>query len=80
MFDLGPAGFPVIFPDTITHDTMRINMNFQLDSVLSAGYIKLHDGTFVCYGTSLSLDVSPRSIDNQIIRDYFSIIPKADSF
>lgn len=65
ILDNGMNQYSIIFPSHIEHSSMSGRFN---DSVVSAGFVKTaYDGTLVCYGSSMTLNVKSREQDSTII-------------
>lgn len=61
---------PFLFPDKVAHIDMRDQLPYA--SVLSAGYVTLTDGRFVCSGGDVELNVSARPEDGERIAAFFT--------
>lgn len=61
---------PFLFPDKVAHIDMRDQLPYT--SVVSAGYVALVDGHFVCFGGDAELQVSARPGDAECIASFFS--------
>lgn len=68
--DWAGAPMPIIFPERIAHDEMREQMPYT--RVLSAGYVQLREGNFVCHGGSKMLSAEARPEDAEIINERFT--------
>ena len=67
-----PDGFdtPIIFPDWISHNEMKVKIPGK---VVSAGFITKDDsGNLVCSGHSVTLGISSREEDSNIISTMMS--------
>lgn len=66
------AGQPVafIFPDKVTHADMREQLPYT--RILSAGYITMQNGGFLCSGGDTELNVLARPEDAAIIAASFA--------
>ena len=61
---------PFLFPDKVAHIDMRDQLPYA--SVVSAGYVSLADGRFVCSGGDAELNVSARPEDAACIASFFA--------
>lgn len=61
---------PFLFPDKVAHVDMRDQLPYA--GVLSAGYIALEEGRFVCSGGDAELNVSARPEDADCIAALFT--------
>lgn len=68
--DFSGQPIPFIFPDKVAHLDMREQLPYS--KVLSAGYIILVDGRFVCSGGDVELDASSQPEDAEQITAFFS--------
>lgn len=66
--DFAGQQIPIIFPERILHEEMREQVPYS--TVLSAGYVLLNNGKFMCYGEVKELNTSSRKTDSQIIAEY----------
>ncbi|MDR2489049.1 MAG: hypothetical protein LBD42_06125 [Desulfovibrio sp.] len=60
---------PFLFPDKVAHSDMRDQLPYA--SVISAGYIKIHEGRFLCSGGDAGLNLSARPEDAECIAAFF---------
>ena len=62
---------PYIFPEMISHDRFAYQMN-AADMVTSAGFVYVNaEGSYSCYGESISLRVkSNPTADNKILNKF----------
>lgn len=68
--DFSGQPVPFLFPDKVAHVDMREQLPYA--NVISAGYIILADGQFVCSGGDAELGVSSRPEDAECIAAFFS--------
>lgn len=61
---------PFLFPDKVAHADMREQLPYT--KVVSAGYIILAEGQFVCSGGDAELGVSTRPEDAEHISGFFT--------
>lgn len=73
--DFSGQAIPIIFPNRILHEEMREQLPYA--KVVSAGYIELRDGRFVCHGKSTVLKAGAREGDAEILAGHFS--PDSDA-
>jgi len=60
---------PVLFPFIVKHNSLVAS-----NRIVSAGFWKLEDGKFICYGESNSLQLKSRpEIDNELMNTYFNL-------
>lgn len=76
--DTGSFYLPVIFSDTETHLRMAMHIISAraLDdgAVLGAGFIRIENNKFVCFGESLSLRVKSRDqTDSDYLNKYLGV-------
>lgn len=64
----------VTFPEELIHEDMFDGINGNL---MSAGFIATSDGSFVCIGESLSLEVESRGDDTEALHKWLGLIWKA---
>lgn len=67
--DFSGQPIPFLFPDKVAHVDMREQLPYA--NILSAGYIVLEKGKFVCSGGDAELGVSYREEDATAITGYF---------
>ena len=67
--DFSGQPVPFIFPDRVAHIDMREQLPYA--KVISAGYIQLVDGRFVCHGGDAELDAMSRVDDADQITFFF---------
>ena len=67
--DFSGLPIPFLFPDKVAHVDMREQLPYA--NVISAGYIVLENGRFVCSGGDAELGVSSRAKDAADITGYF---------
>lgn len=69
IFEKDGLEVPVIFPDTIYHEQIKMNA-----VILSAGMREIgFDGTFSVWGKSLSLKTEPRLEDESLLNQLMKI-------
>ncbi|MDR0828243.1 MAG: hypothetical protein LBN33_10320 [Desulfovibrio sp.] len=68
--DFSGQHIPFLFPDRVAHVDMREQLPYA--KVVSAGYIELQDGSFVCFGGDGDLNLSARPEDADCISVFFS--------
>ncbi len=68
--DFSGKAVPFIFPERVEHMDMREQMPYA--RVLSAGYVSLVDGGFVCSGADAELGVGASGDDAAIISSFFT--------
>lgn len=68
--DFGGQPIPFLFPEKVAHADMREQLPYT--RVLSAGYISLKQGRFLCSGGDKELEVSARPEDAAFIEGFFS--------
>lgn len=73
--DFSGQAIPIIFPDRIMHEEMREQLPYA--EVVSAGYLDLREGRFVCHGKSNALKAKAGSGDAEIMAEHFS--PDSDA-
>ena len=67
--DFAGQPVPFIFPDRVTHADMREQLPYT--RILSAGYIVMQGGAFVCTGGDADLNLFARPEDAAIISASF---------
>ncbi|MDR0338738.1 MAG: hypothetical protein LBH65_00500 [Desulfovibrio sp.] len=67
--DFSGQPVPFLFPDRVAHLDMREQLPYA--NVLSAGYIILADGQFVCSGGDAELGAASRPEDVDCITSFF---------
>lgn len=67
--DFGGQPIPFLFPDKVAHMDMREQLPYT--KVLSAGYITLEQGKFVCTGGDKELEAASRPEDASFIEGFF---------
>lgn len=60
---------PFIFPDKVAHADMRDQLPYG--TVLSAGYVRMEKGVFVCSGGDAELGASCREEDASCLLAFF---------
>ena len=68
--DFSGQPVPFLFPDKVAHADMREQMPYT--SVISAGYVTLDAGAFICFGGDAELGVHSKPEDVDCIRSFFS--------
>lgn len=68
--DFSGQSVPFLFPDKVAHADMREQMPYT--TVVSAGYVTLEGGEFVCFGGDAELEAHSRPEDAGCIRSFFS--------
>ena len=68
--DFSGQPIPFLFPDKVAHADMREQLPYA--SVLSAGYVIMADGQFICSGADAEMGVSSRPEDVDCITAFFS--------
>lgn len=68
--DFSGQPVPFIFPDRVTHADMREQLPYT--RILSAGYVAVENGAFICSGGDAELDLFARPGDSEIIRASFA--------
>ena len=71
--DFAGQPVPFIFPDRATHADMREQLPYT--RILSAGYVVLRDGKFICSDGDADLNLFARPEDAAIIAASFSPAP-----
>lgn len=61
---------PILFPNRIDFEEMRAQIPYA--KLLSAGYVQLQDGRFVCHGESRFLGAQSRAEDAAILDAKFN--------
>lgn len=67
--DFSGQPIPFLFPHRVAHADMRDQLPYA--SVISAGYVILADGQFVCSGGDAELGLSARPEDADCIASFF---------
>lgn len=67
--DFAGQPVPFIFPDRVTHADMREQLPYT--RILSAGYVVIHNGQFVCSEGDADLNLFARPEDADIIAASF---------
>ena len=70
--DFAGQPVPFIFPDRVTHADMREQLPYS--RILSAGYVTLADGAFVCTGGDTELGIMVGESDASIIGASFAAV------
>lgn len=65
IIDDGLVDTPILFPQWVKHDKMLFDRSVKL---LSAGFVQIVGSTVEAYGESVSLKVSSRKEDSEIIQ------------
>ena len=73
--DFAGQPVPFIFPDKVTHADMREQLPYT--RILSAGYITMKDGGFLCSGGDTELNLLARPEDAAIIAASFTTLKDA---
>jgi hypothetical protein len=73
--DFSGQAIPIIFPNRILHEEMREQLPYA--KVVSAGYLDLRGGAFVCHGKSPGLKAKAREEDAAIMAGHFA--PDSDA-
>lgn len=60
----------IMFPEYITHKDFFDDYDVH-GEIVSAGFIVITDGEFICHGESVSLDVKSRPEDSALANDMF---------
>ena len=60
----------IMFPEFITHEDFFNDLDVH-GEIVSAGFIVITDGEFICHGESVSLDVKSRPEDSALVNDMF---------
>lgn len=68
--DFGGYPIPFLFPDKVAHADMREQLPYT--NVLSAGYVELKNGRFVCSGGDAELGLTARPQDAGDLEAFFS--------
>lgn len=68
--DFAGQPVPFIFPDRVTHADMREQLPYT--RFLSAGYVSLRDGVFLCTDGDAEMNLFARPEDSAIIAASFS--------
>ena len=62
---------PIVFPEIINHSDMARNMGWKREDIIGAGFVFVVDGSYNCYGESVSLRVECRGVeDDKILNRY----------
>ncbi len=72
--DFAGQSVPFVFPDRVTHADMREQLPYT--RIISAGYVALRDGVFVCTGGDTELNVFARPEDAAVITASFAAVEK----
>lgn len=67
--DFSGQPIPFLFPEKVAHADMRDQLPYG--KVLSAGYVYLENGLFVCFGGDVELGVSSSQADINCITRFF---------
>lgn len=68
--DFSGQPVPFLFPDKVAHLDMREQLPYT--KVLSAGYVSVVDGQFVCSGGDAELGASSLPHDAELISTFFA--------
>jgi hypothetical protein len=68
--DFSGHHIPFLFPDRVAHADMREQLPYA--KIISAGYIELEDGSFVCFGGDADLGLFAKPEDSVCISAFFS--------
>jgi hypothetical protein len=68
--DFSGQPIPFLFPDKVAHADMREQLPYT--KVVSAGYIILAEGQFVCSGGDAELGISSQPEDAEHISGFFA--------
>ena len=68
--DFSGQPIPFLFPDKVAHVDMREQLPYA--KIVSAGYIILEKGRFVCSGGDAELGVSSRPQDAEHLLEFFA--------
>lgn len=68
--DFSGQPIPFLFPDKVAHLDMREQLPYT--KIISAGYIALVDGLFICTGGDVELGVSALPQDAEHITTFFT--------
>ncbi len=68
--DFSGQPIPFLFPDKVAHADMREQLPYA--AVLSAGYVTLEEGRFVCSGADAEVGVTARPGDAECIAAFFA--------
>ena len=68
--DFSGQPIPFLFPDKVSHTEMREQLPYTV--VVSAGYIILADGQFVCSGGDAELGAVAQPEDAELIGAFFA--------
>jgi len=75
--DFAGQPIPFIFPDRVTHADMREQLPYT--RILSAGYVTINDGKFLCSEGNAELGLFARPEDAEIIAASFLSATKTKS-
>lgn len=75
--DFAGQPVPFIFPDRVTHADMREQLPYT--RILSAGYVVVRNGEFLCSDGDAELGLFARPEDAAVIAASFSPIAKSKS-
>lgn len=70
MEDFAGHPVPILFPDRVTHADMREQLPYS--KVLSAGYVSLTNGRFVCEGGDADVGAAAGDSDAAVIAAFFT--------
>lgn len=73
VLSIGGIELPVIFSDLMTHADVARPLCAQRGEVVSAGFCHINDGTYTCYGESVSLKLKSRPEDSAILNRYLGV-------
>jgi hypothetical protein len=68
--DFSGQPVPFFFPDRVAHQDMRDVLPYA--KVISAGYVALAQGRFVCTGGDAELGATARAEDSALLADFFA--------
>ena len=63
--DFGGQQVAFLFPDRVDHADMRDQLPYA--KITAAGYIKLENNNFLCFGVSKELDIHSRPEEDGVI-------------
>lgn len=72
IYDTGMYDSVIIFDHITQHVDMAQKM-YAIDSVVSAGFVRIVDGKFECFGRSVSLDINSRSDDSAYVNKFMGV-------
>ncbi|MDR2123710.1 MAG: hypothetical protein LBP38_01855 [Desulfovibrio sp.] len=75
--DFSGRPVPFLFPGRVAHQDMREQLPYA--RVLSAGYIALEEGRFVCSGGDAEIGAHSRAEDAECIAAFFKPADNAES-